>query len=214
MKSWVTIGLGLSAAALLAVGCASTAPTAATPAPTVTAAAPAAAPVAAVAEQKAEEQPASVVVVPDAQGNMQVLPAGEQPRTDPGNSVTIKTVDEATGKTVLLTFETIYFDFDKYSIRPEFRSAVAYNAAVLNKEPRLKVMIEGHCDERGTVAYNLALGEHRAVAVMQALTQEGVLKGRLSTVSYGKERPYDVGHNEAAWAKNRRSLMRDSSKPS
>ncbi|MBP2683653.1 MAG: peptidoglycan-associated lipoprotein, partial [Deltaproteobacteria bacterium] len=71
--------------------------------------------------------------------------------------------------------------------------------------PRAKLLIEGHCDERGTAEYNLALGERRAVAVMNYLVSLGVPKGNLSTISFGEERPLDPGHDEGAWARNRRA---------
>jgi peptidoglycan-associated lipoprotein len=124
--------------------------------------------------------------------------------------VEIKVVDEKTGEVVKLSFQTVYFDYDKYNIRPDARPAIEANARELNKVANLKIIIEGHCDERGTTEYNLALGEHRAVAVMQALAGAGVGKDRLKTVSYGKERPVDPGHDEAAWAKNRRGVIRES----
>jgi peptidoglycan-associated lipoprotein len=78
-------------------------------------------------------------------------------------------------------------------------------ADYLKKNPRAKIQIEGHCDERGTSEYNMALGERRATAVMNYLVSLGVSKGALSTVSFGKEKPLDPGHDEGAWAKNRRA---------
>ncbi len=101
----------------------------------------------------------------------------------------------------------IYFDFDKYDIKPEFRDAIKYNAQQLNKDTSLRVTVEGHCDERGSTEYNLALGERRATAVQKALAAEGVDAKRMKVVSYGEERPVDPGHDEAAWAKNRRGLL-------
>lgn len=103
-----------------------------------------------------------------------------------------------------MELKIIYFDFDKYDIKPEFRDAIKFNAQELNKNRSVKVTIEGHADERGTTEYNLALGERRAVAVQKALIAEGVDGSRLKVVSYGEERPVDPGHDEAAWAKNRR----------
>ena len=97
----------------------------------------------------------------------------------------------------------IYFDFDRYNIRPG-------DAQILNKDyawmqaNQGKVRIEGNCDERGTVEYNLALGQKRADAAKSYLVNLGADPKRLETVSYGKEKPVDPGHNEAAWAKNRR----------
>jgi peptidoglycan-associated lipoprotein len=102
-------------------------------------------------------------------------------------------------------FEKAYFDFDKYNIRPDARTALEYNAEVLKRYPDAKMLIEGHCDERGTVEYNLALGERRAKAVMDYLANLGIDNTRMRTISYGKERPVDLGHNEVAWQKNRRA---------
>jgi peptidoglycan-associated lipoprotein len=123
------------------------------------------------------------------------------------------TVQQATPGAVTVTLPTgmqlkiVYFDFDKYDIKPEFRDAIKYNADTLNKDKNVKVTIEGHCDERGSTEYNLALGERRATAVQKALVSQGVAGNRLKIVSYGEERPVDQGHDEAAWAKNRRGSM-------
>lgn len=98
----------------------------------------------------------------------------------------------------------IHFDFDRYDLRPDAKRILAENARVLMENPTWKVLIEGHCDERGSNEYNLALGEKRARAAMQYLTKLGISPGRLSIISYGEERPLDPRHNEEAWAKNRR----------
>ena len=108
------------------------------------------------------------------------------------------------------TYETpllkdIHFDFDKYDIRPGDAEILKENAALLAKIPDVKIQIEGHCDERGTVEYNLALGVRRANSAKDYLISLGIPEKRLSTISYGKERPLDSGHNEEAWAKNRRA---------
>ena len=99
----------------------------------------------------------------------------------------------------------IYFDFDKYDIRPQDASVLKENAALLMKYPNVKIQIEGHCDERGTIEYNLALGERRASNCKNYLISLGIPGNRISAISYGKERPVDPGHNEEAWAKNRRA---------
>jgi peptidoglycan-associated lipoprotein len=99
----------------------------------------------------------------------------------------------------------IHFDFDKYDIRPGDAEILKENAARLMKYPNVKIQIEGHCDERGTIEYNLALGERRANNTKKYLTSLGISPDRISTISYGKERPLDPGHNEEAWAKNRRA---------
>ena len=99
----------------------------------------------------------------------------------------------------------IHFDFDEYNVRPEDAEALKDNAALLMKYPSVKIQIEGHCDERGTVEYNLALGERRADSTKRYLVSLGVSPDRIATISYGEERPLDPGHNEEAWAKNRRA---------
>ncbi len=102
-------------------------------------------------------------------------------------------------------FQTVYFDFDKYDLRADGKAALDANFALLQEFPNAIVKIEGHCDERGTVEYNLSLGEKRAKAVENYLVGRGVAPARMSVISYGKERPVDPAHNEAAWAKNRRA---------
>jgi len=99
----------------------------------------------------------------------------------------------------------IHFDFDKYDIRPGDTEILKENGTLLKKYPKVKIQIEGHCDERGTIEYNLALGERRANSTKKYLTSLGISPDRISTISYGKERPADPGHNEEAWAKNRRA---------
>ena len=99
----------------------------------------------------------------------------------------------------------IYFDFDKYNIRPNDAKILDANAAWLKSNPANLVLIEGHCDERGTNEYNLALGERRAKSTMNYLVAQGVQASRITIISYGEERPVCSEHNEACWSKNRRS---------
>ena len=99
----------------------------------------------------------------------------------------------------------IHFDFDRYDIRPGDTAILKENAALLMKYPNVKIQIEGHCDERGTTEYNLALGERRANSTKRYLLSLGIPADRISTISYGEERPLVPGHNEEAWAKNRRA---------
>jgi len=101
--------------------------------------------------------------------------------------------------------KSVFFDYNKYAIRVNDRKNLKYNAAYFLKNKKTTILIEGHCDERGTDAYNLALGDRRAKAAMQYLVSAGVSKKRLKTISYGESRPLDSGHDEAAWAKNRRT---------
>jgi peptidoglycan-associated lipoprotein len=98
----------------------------------------------------------------------------------------------------------VFFDFDKYDIRPDARPVLEQDAAWLNKFKTAKVLIEGHADERGTEDYNLALGEKRAKSVMDYLVSMGIAPDRMKVISYGKSQPLDPGHDEAAWQKNRR----------
>ncbi len=99
----------------------------------------------------------------------------------------------------------IHFDFDRYSIGLEEAQILKENSALLKKYPGMKFQIEGHCDERGTGEYNLALGERRANSVKKYLSSLGISPSSISTISYGEERPFDQGHNEEAWTKNRRA---------
>ena len=99
----------------------------------------------------------------------------------------------------------IFFGYDSSDLSPAAGAALEENAAVLRRFPSWTVTIEGHCDERGTAEYNLALGERRAVAGRAQLISLGISADRLRTVSYGKEFPFDPGHDEAAFAKNRRA---------
>lgn len=100
--------------------------------------------------------------------------------------------------------KTVYFDFDSSSLRADARATLKADAALIKKYPNIMIQLAGHCDERGTQQYNLALGERRALSVRSYLIQLGIPGAQLSTISYGKEQPADPGHNEAAWAKNRR----------
>lgn len=102
--------------------------------------------------------------------------------------------------------DRVNFDFDKYNLSAEARYTLQQQAAWLAANEGVNITIEGHCDERGTREYNLALGERRAQATADYLMVLGVSKDRISTVSYGKERPEDPGSNETAWAKNRRAV--------
>jgi len=99
----------------------------------------------------------------------------------------------------------VRFDYDKYEIRREDEEILRENAAFLKKNPKMKIQIEGHCDERGTAEYNLALGERRANSTKKYLVSLGITSDRISTISYGEERPLDPRSNEEAWAKNRRA---------
>jgi peptidoglycan-associated lipoprotein len=97
------------------------------------------------------------------------------------------------------------FAYDSFTLSGDAKATLEKKAAWLAENPEVKVQIEGHCDERGTTAYNLALGERRAHATKQYLTALGINNSRLSTISYGEEAPIDPGHSEEAWSRNRRA---------
>ncbi len=115
----------------------------------------------------------------------------------------IKPIESAEKETI--EFASVYFDYDKYNLSGKAISALSENAEILMAHPKMDVMIQGHCDERGTDEYNLALGEKRAQAARDFLVNFGIAKSRISVISYGEERPVDPGHDEEAWAKNRRA---------
>lgn len=105
----------------------------------------------------------------------------------------------------LYEFRDVNFDFDKFNLREDAREILKKHAEWLNKNKDVMIAVEGHCDERGTTEYNLALGERRAQAAAKFLVDMGIDAGRIKTISYGEELPLDTGHNEEAWAKNRRA---------
>jgi len=100
--------------------------------------------------------------------------------------------------------QDIHFDYDKFDIRPQSVEVLRQAASLLVEHPNIKIQIEGHCDERGAEEYNLALGERRANVVKQYLVGLGIAPDRISTISYGEEKPLDRGHTEEAYSKNRR----------
>jgi len=120
-------------------------------------------------------------------------------------TIAAKSNDPATSAAELQRqLEKVYFDFDSASLSDSARRTLTANAAVMAGNPVVKVRVEGHCDERGSDEYNLAIGERRAQAAARYLEALGVGAERISILSFGKEKPADSGHDEAAWAKNRR----------
>jgi peptidoglycan-associated lipoprotein len=109
-------------------------------------------------------------------------------------------------KQVMNGRDVIYFDTDKYNIDSDDATSLRQQAQYLLQYPNIRATIEGHCDERGTREYNLALGDRRANAAKDYLVSLGVPASRLNTISYGKERPVALGSNEQAWAQNRRAV--------
>ena len=102
--------------------------------------------------------------------------------------------------------DRVFFDFDKFDLTSEAQETLRRQAEWMQQNPEITVTIEGHADERGTREYNLALGERRANSVKDFLSALGVARTRIDTISYGKERPVALGHNEAAWSQNRRGV--------
>jgi peptidoglycan-associated lipoprotein len=137
----------------------------------------------------------TVVATPPAAPPATAAPATPAPTTRPS----------PTEFAVNPNVKDIFFDFDKYNIKPEAAQILDSDAAWLKANPGQLVLIEGHCDERGTVEYNLVLGERRAKAAMNYLVAQGVQASRFTVISYGKERPFCTEHNEACWSQNRRA---------
>ncbi len=100
--------------------------------------------------------------------------------------------------------KTVFFDYDSYEIKSSYQSVMLHNAQELQKYPSLKVRLEGHCDERGTIEYNLALGQKRADACRAYLIHYGIAPERINTLTYGEERPTSIGQGESFWQRNRR----------
>ena len=103
---------------------------------------------------------------------------------------------------------SVYYDLDRYDIKPEFRQAIEANARYLRAHPGARVTIQGNGDERGSREYNLALGQRRSESVKKVMSVLGVQDSRIETVSFGEEKPKNAGHDEAAWAENRRADIR------
>ena len=128
------------------------------------------------------------------------LPVPQEPLSE--DSIANRSLDDLNRDS---PFRPVYFPLDSSDLDDQGRMVASANAAILKRYPTWVLTLEGHCDERGTSEYNLALGERRAVAVKTYLVSLGIPQDRLRTVSYGKEFPFDPGHDEAAWSKNRRA---------
>ena len=148
-----------------------------------------------------------------------IVEAGGQRQVCPPETITYSITAKGEGGTAtasatvsvmpapVTAFQNIYFDFDKSFIRADAKPVLEAVAAYMMKNPGAKLTVEGNCDERGTAEYNLALGQRRADSAKKYLMNLGVDGNRISTISYGEERPADPAHNEAAWAKNRRDVF-------
>lgn len=133
------------------------------------------------------------------------LPVPPQPPSLAGDVVGSRALDDPSGLNGANSpFKPVLFALDSAELDDTARAVASANADILRRNATWMVTIEGHCDERGSAEYNLALGEQRAAAVRTYLVSLGIPANRIRTVSYGKEYPFDSGHNEEAWAKNRR----------
>jgi peptidoglycan-associated lipoprotein len=132
-----------------------------------------------------------------------VVPPTQETKTTTDTSKPVE-ITPVTEPQAVLELKDVFFDYDRFVLRDDSRDALNDNGKLLVDNPVTKTLLEGHCDERGTVEYNLALGERRANAVKGYLVQYGVDAARLSTISYGEERPFVPGHDESAWSQNRR----------
>ena len=158
-----------------------------------------------VANETMTEQPAQVEV-------QQQQPAGvvEQNITDSSSTMTDSSANAAAAamaaeQAAASGLQRIHFDFDQYVLTEEAKAILVNNAGLLRAAPGVKIVVEGHCDERGSDEYNLALGEKRALATKDFLVSLGVAADRISTISYGEEMPLNPAHTKEAWAENRRA---------
>ncbi len=126
----------------------------------------------------------------------------------PGVDVVTEEQTEVQAANPLLKQTLVYFGYDRAEIRPEFKDVLNAHAQYLVANPQARIVLEGHCDERGTVEYNLALGERRANTVKRYLIVQGANPGQLESVSFGEERPIMIGSDDATWAKNRRAEIK------
>ncbi len=134
--------------------------------------------------------------------------SGDTSTTQGGSSSSSSTNTGQTGGStdpIRIEFGDVFYDFDKHALRDDAREALSRNARVLQEAPAVRILIEGHCDERGTREYNMALGDKRARAAKEFLVNYGINASRIELISYGEERPFANSHNEVAWAQNRRA---------
>ncbi len=140
-------------------------------------------------------------------GDDKTAGAQHAPTNPTNNNVsTAQPTDHVTGvMDPMLVKKSVYFEYDSNSVKDEYRGMIQAHSKYLTDNRDKKVRVEGNCDERGSREYNLALGQRRAEAVKKVMTVLGVADGRIETTSYGEEKPVAMGHDEAAWAQNRRA---------
>ena len=154
-------------------------------------------------EQKpAEVSSATTAPTPSTSGT-----AGQTSTTRPQNTQSV-TGDPLHDPSNILSKRSVYFDFDSNAVKDEYRNMIQSHARFMNDNRSRNIRIEGNCDERGSREYNLALGQRRAESVKKVMSVLGVQDSRIETVSFGEEKPKNAGHDEAAWAENRRADIR------
>lgn len=162
-----------------------------------------------VAEETAmTEQPTQVVVQqqqPAAVAEQSVTDEASKAATDAASQYNAEEAARAAERAAASGLQRIHFDFDQYVLTEDAKATLVNNAGLLRAAPAIKILIEGHCDERGSDEYNLALGEKRALATKNYLVSLGVAAERMSVISYGEEMPLDPANTKDAWAKNRRA---------
>jgi peptidoglycan-associated lipoprotein len=151
-----------------------------------------------------QEVKKDVPVADRSTGTQQPAPTGTTSTTTPTQQPNIA-ANPLTDPANVLSKRSVYFDFDSNAVRDDFRPIVQAHSKYMVDKKDTKIRIEGNCDERGSREYNLALGQRRAEAVKKTMTVLGVAESRIETVSFGEEKPANPGHDEAAWAQNRRA---------
>ena len=146
--------------------------------------------------------PPAATPAPPPPPTTEALPVPPEPLGIAEDSVSARSLDDLNRDS---PFRPAFFPLDSAELDDTGRATVTANAAIMRKYPTWMITVEGHCDERGTAEYNLALGERRAVAVKTYLLSLGIAADRVRTISYGKEFPFDQGHDDRAWASNRRA---------
>ena len=157
----------------------------------------------AVAVTGCAKKPAATTPVPSAPTTTQTPAPTPTPTPTPPAPEPVKPAVSASD------LQTVYFEYDSFTLSDNARAALDANAKLLRENASLEVSLDGHCDERGTAEYNQALGQKRAEAVVKSLALLGAGEGQIEAVSFGKERPVADGHDEAAWARNRRAELKD-----
>ncbi|MBU6402215.1 MAG: OmpA family protein [Verrucomicrobia bacterium] len=151
--------------------------------------------------------PSGPIVPPPGPATPVEPPPGESPLAKTGSGIELPNADKfanAEAHPEILKDDSVYFDFDRSDVKSSERSKVEAVGSYMKDNAKDLLRIEGNCDERGTEEYNRALGERRALALREYLVNLGISADRITTLSYGKDKPVDPGHNDAAWAKNRR----------